>query len=211
MENKINIAEILKDCPKGTKLYSPICGECEFSKISDRDGNLFIEVKANDECFLLNECGYYWYTTHGECLLYPSKDQRDWTKFQRPIKPKFKVGDIIRYRYYDREPLRVKKNQQNGYLLSNGDTLMFQDESAWEIPTDKFDIATLKPFESKVLVRSDNHNLWKPAIFGMKAEYRTNAHYVLGGNCWTQCIPYEGNEHLLGTANDCNNYYKTWE
>ena len=29
----INIAEILRDCPKGTKLYSPICGDCTFEKI----------------------------------------------------------------------------------------------------------------------------------------------------------------------------------
>lgn len=30
MENEINIAEILKDCPKGMELYSPIYGEYNF-------------------------------------------------------------------------------------------------------------------------------------------------------------------------------------
>lgn len=34
MENKINIAELLKDCPKGTKLYSPLCGECYFDRLN---------------------------------------------------------------------------------------------------------------------------------------------------------------------------------
>lgn len=33
MEKEINIAEILKDKPQGTKLYSPICGECKLSYI----------------------------------------------------------------------------------------------------------------------------------------------------------------------------------
>ena len=33
MENKINIAEILRDMPKGTKLYSPLFGKCEYIAI----------------------------------------------------------------------------------------------------------------------------------------------------------------------------------
>ena len=34
--------------------------------------------------------------------------------------------------------------------------------------------------------------------------------YVVGGGKWEHCIPYEGNEHLLGTTNDCDEFYKTW-
>lgn len=33
----------------------------------------------------------------------------------------------------------------------------------------------------------------------------------LNGSGFYQCIPYEDNEHLLGTTNDCDEYYKTWE
>ncbi len=72
----------------------------------------------------------------------------------------------------------------------------------------KFDITTLKPFESKVLVRLDSKCIWEAAIFGF---FSDNFFHVLGGNSGKQCIPYEGNEHLLGTANDCNEYYKNWE
>lgn len=71
----------------------------------------------------------------------------------------------------------------------------------------KFDITTLKPFESKVLVRLDSKCIWEAAIFGF---FSDNFFHVLGGNSGKQCIPYEGNEHLLGTANDCNEYYKNW-
>ena len=28
---------------------------------------------------------------------------------------------------------------------------------------------------------------------------------------WNMCIPYEGNEHLHNTTNDCDDYYKNWE
>ena len=37
------------------------------------------------------------------------------------------------------------------------------------------------------------------------------AFYAVGGCVFEQCIPYEGNEHLRGTTNDCDDYYKTWE
>ena len=44
MENKINIAEILRDMPKSTKLYSPLFGKCEFAKIDTDEGKDFIHV-----------------------------------------------------------------------------------------------------------------------------------------------------------------------
>ena len=42
-------------------------------------------------------------------------------------------------------------------------------------------------------------------------EIPLSAYGVVGGICWAQCIPYEGNEHLLGKTDDCDEYYKTWE
>lgn len=57
-----------------------------------------------------------------------------------------------------------------------------------------------KPFD-KVLVRYDNQHVWQIDFF---------SHYVRGVECpykcltrdFNQCIPYEGNEHLLGTTDD---------
>lgn len=83
-------------------------------------------------------------------------------------------------------------------------------KTTWEgfVPPNKFDITTLKPFESRVLVRVSENGLWKPAIFGF---YSNIDFYVLGGYVWSQCIPYEDNKHLLGTTDDCDDFYKTWE
>ena len=56
----------------------------------------------------------------------------------------------------------------------------------------------LKPFD-KVLIRDINAERWKASFFSYKEE----SHYVsIEGRCWNQCIPYEGNEHLLGTTED---------
>lgn len=58
-----------------------------------------------------------------------------------------------------------------------------------------------KPFE-KVLVRDDKDGRWTPAIFGYKNTGNSEFKYIVcGGFCWKYCIPYEGNEHLLGTTN----------
>lgn len=90
MENKINIAEILKDCPKGMKLYSLIYGEVEFSLIDDTNDNYPICIKTNLGSFVnfTKDGRYAIRFPTAECLLFPSSEMRDWTKF-------FKRGDIV--------------------------------------------------------------------------------------------------------------------
>lgn len=89
MNENINLVEILKDCPKLTKLYSTIFGEVEF-----------IECDNLYQIIVIKETKYYCFTSEGvfifkgikyntgECTLFPSKDQRDWSKF-KVKKPKF--------------------------------------------------------------------------------------------------------------------------
>lgn len=90
MENKINIAEILKDCSKGMKLYSPICGEVEFNEIDIDNERHPIALKSCRGTINFAEDGHFCaaYDT-AECMLFPSSKMRDWTKF-------FKRGDVVR-------------------------------------------------------------------------------------------------------------------
>ena len=85
-KENLNLVEILKDCPEGTKLYSPIYGDVEFVRIEDRNRTYPIQVKSKDEFFCFTAQGKRY--EQGECLLFPSREQRDWTKF-RIKKPKF--------------------------------------------------------------------------------------------------------------------------
>ena len=80
---KLNLCEILKDCPKGTKLYSPIFGEVDFEKIRS-DNEYAIITKKGSYTATFTEEGFYRTDVDGECLLFPSKDQRDWSKFNAP-------------------------------------------------------------------------------------------------------------------------------
>lgn len=54
----------------------------------------------------------------------------------------------------------------------------------------------LKPFD-KVLVRDFEDQAWQVSLFGYKD---ANNYYCCNGSCWNQCIPYIGNESLLGTT-----------
>ena len=88
MNENLNLVEILKDCPKGTKLYSIIHGEVEFIGISD-NGLYRIELKTENEGFAcVTSDGRHLNFLGGECILFPSKHQRDWSKFKIK-KPKF--------------------------------------------------------------------------------------------------------------------------
>lgn len=79
MENKIDIAALLKDCPKGTRLYSTICGECLLIK-EDTGHPIAVESEMSANRFTFNEHGQW--SPNGECLLFPSKEVRDWTYFR---------------------------------------------------------------------------------------------------------------------------------
>ena len=95
-KNMTNIAELLKDAPKGMKLYSSLFGEVTFVKI-DKQSDYPIcvtDYKGNGKSF--TEFGVY-FADHldAECLLFPSKDRRTWEGWKLPVKPKFKVGDWV--------------------------------------------------------------------------------------------------------------------
>lgn len=86
MEEMINIAKILKNKPKGTRLYSPIFGECAFSLVREETDDICVK-KHNGEKAFFDSKGLY--NALGECLLFPSREMRDWSKFS------WKKGDVL--------------------------------------------------------------------------------------------------------------------
>ena len=98
MNENLNLAEILKDCPEGTKLYSPVYGDVELMKViqvedeflSPIEDDIYpIKIKLNNNSLdNFTKDGRMFEDYNGECMLFPSKDQRDWSKFKAK-KPKF--------------------------------------------------------------------------------------------------------------------------
>ena len=84
MNENIDLTKILKDCPKGTKLYSTVFGEVKFMGIKE-NASYPIIVKVNNENFeSFTADGRIIVYFDGDCTLLPSKDQRDWSKFKAP-------------------------------------------------------------------------------------------------------------------------------
>lgn len=230
MENKINIAEILKDCPKGMKLYSPIFGEVKFDGLQENtvsvlstyyDGRgIFNSFKENGSFFF----GY----SQSECLLFPSSEMRDWTKF-------FKRGDVVIkngggmavvFDGWANDAYTEFNTTVNLYCDNNTgeeevcDTLLFRKateeerkqfvKKAERILNGKYNPETLqvepvkptcpfKPFD-KVLVRDDDEKKWRASLFAYYDE-NSKLPYVCIPYVHTQCIPYnEHTAHLLGTT-----------
>jgi hypothetical protein len=113
MENKnLNLVDILKDCPKGTKLYSIIFGVVDFEYIENEEIIVTNNISGDTETFNLNGSWHYGYTD--ECTLFPAKDQRDWSKFN--IEPKF---DINTLKPFDKVLVRNGNDRWTCTLFSN--------------------------------------------------------------------------------------------
>ena len=92
MNENLDLTKILEGCPKGTEFYSPLFGEVAFVKISD--GRIIVDCTRINRQVMFNTVGKYVMNEmrysddlgnhfHSvECLLFPSKEQRDWSKFE---------------------------------------------------------------------------------------------------------------------------------
>ena len=164
MNENIDLTKILKGCPKGTKFYNSVYGDVRFERIVENVSYPIILSICNDRCNEINvtKKGLHYKDCNGECVLFPSKKYRDWSKFER----------------------------------------------FWDTKVEKFDPKTLHPFD-KVLVR-DEDGYWAAAIFSHIDDSIHGA--VCCGDFGEQCIPYnEETKHLVGTTDDCPEYYKWWE
>lgn len=119
-------------------------------------------------------------------------------------KNKFAIGDTITN---GKLVGKIRSRDVDSYQLEDGTYVFFNEVHNWKLAPNKFDITTLIPFESKVLVRNDNGQRWIPAFWGGKREDG----YVTTFGWSKYCVPYEGNKHLLDKTNDCDSFYKTWE
>ena len=127
METKINIAEILENKSQGTKLYSLTYGDCFYQEYT---GDFGIECQSqNGVQFNLDEYGRY--CIEGECILFPSKEMRDWRKFA------WKKGDVlisndgkkeVFFNGFTDDTYALFKAKHGFEVLSNGNTIYIANE-----------------------------------------------------------------------------------
>ena len=128
--------------------------------------------------------------------------------------PKFKVGNRVKSKINQYE-YTIADIRKDVYIMNYatdkfGYHVPFCNEDNFELIPNKFDINTLKPFD-KVLVRDNDIKEWCISFFSHCNGLETYKYSCINSYGYARCIPYEGNEHLLGTTNDCDDFYKTWE
>ena len=84
MNENIDLLKILKYCPKGFELYSPIVGYVTFDNINLKFNHPIIVYDKEEREFTFSKDGKYFADYDGECCLFPSKEQKDWSKFTAP-------------------------------------------------------------------------------------------------------------------------------
>ena len=327
METEINIVEILKDKPQGTKLYSSACGKCKLEEVDDKSFKIsFYNSKfgfMNGGEGHLDKNGKLY--DDGECVVFPSKEMRDWRKFDwkkgdvlvnkdgdvyiiferfvddtycsflgkyylwkenndteqfyekerlltsdfqkagkdaaqtyintieerlggklnreslevEKTQPKFKDGDIVALVVRKCTHIAIFQSRQGAYIgfhavLCQNDELLLEEPFREDVGDIELRLATdsekqqlfealakeskqwdagkkmiidlkqkveLKPFD-KVLVRHQKTEEWSANIFSHTDKTDEYLDYVCVNGRWEFCIPYEGNESLLGTTKD---------
>ena len=162
MNENLDLTKILEGCPKGIDFYHTVYGTVLFDSI-DLDSEYPIRfIVGKNQVNSVTKSGLAISDYKGECVLFLSKDQRDWSKFER----------------------------------------------FWDKPkVERFDPKTLQPFD-KVLIRNVDNGFWNAAFFSYIAGQWVNC----VGSGTAECIPYnEETKHLLGTKEDCPEFYKWWE
>ena len=306
MENKINLVELLKDCPKGMELNCALYDNCTFDGIEDV-GYIDILVNTPSGRIRLSKEGcYIRHDENAKCVIFP-KGKTTWEGFEPPCQ--FKNGDVIikkdyiaiishiesngriwyhcwyntKYKYCkiktdfgigcinDNDKIRFATEEEKEKLFNvikdNGckwnpetktleklivpnfkigdkvkhkcdknntvititglkhdyyyiqycnnneytsEKISFKEQDKYElIVPKKFDITTFKPFD-KVLARCSTLEKWRIQFFEKYDKTCKYPFICMGYNKYKQCIPYEGNEHLLDTADNCDEFYTIW-
>ena len=125
---------------------------------------------------------------------------------EKLVEPKFKVGDRVKYRSGE-IVYRIVQITEDSYVFDNLSSIPISIEHMYNLVPNKFDITTLKAFD-KVLYRMHHNDTWLAGFYNVCIK---NKNFVIGLSAVPYCIPYENNQHLLGTTNDCDDFYKTWE
>lgn len=229
MDEQINIAAILKDKPKNTKLWSPALGEVRYDCISKYTSYpVYVKYGVNGNGFGFTESGKI--KEAGECLLFPSKEMRDWEKFA------WQKGDVVKndkdhlcifdswasddytlfyVRYYgkDYDEDKMIAYTRKWSKVTDSNLIKQYISDIEEVKGGKLNLSTLEieyepkpvkkhdfqPFD-KVLVRNAKDEVWLPRLFA----YEGDTYIVCtDGNDYQYCIPYnESTKHLLGTTKD---------
>jgi hypothetical protein len=143
----------------------------------------------------MREAGYLWDAEKKE--------------LRKIFEPQFKVGDDIKTGNTI-DTIAEIDYATRSYLCKSGRTIWFENQDLWHLaPKPHYDISNFHA-GMPVLVRADNACRWDYSVFSRITGNEDWKFAVCNGVSFTQCIPFEGNETLLGTTDKCDKQYINW-
>lgn len=174
----MNVANILANMQSGTRLYSALHGKTvELVKVIDGNRRP-IKIRQIGDSFSSAYDSFFEdgsFIKGGECMLFPSEYIRVWSYLDD-----FK-GTA------EEEAERLISEMSTKKLLWDKEHLRFRKKEQ-----------SFKPYD-KVLVRDTDLQDWTVDLFGYECSSSAYKYHCVG-SAWTQCIPYKGNESLLGKS-----------
>lgn len=215
--------------PKGKTTWEGFVPPCEFKKES-KDERIKTAIlnhlkkwwgnSQDDVCGIHIEDAIAWLEKQSEkpqgksaleAINEEKIDNQNCVKPTDKIEPKFKVGDKIIHKDDPNVIYTITDIVDDCYYCGANLCFSFDYQDDYKLVYNKFDISTLKPYD-KVLARDNDSQKWDAELFNFYDNESEDYHFRLVGTlCARYCIPFMGNEHLLGTTDDCNEFYKTWE
>ena len=206
MNENIDLKKILKHCPRGTRLYTTTFGYVNFKMLipsSEYPIIVYCKEEINEKSFTVD--GKFMKNYDAECTLFPSKDQRDWSKFSAPwyqndesIKPKFKVGDVIRHKETNKDDVyKISKVYDDSYGIVGFAWMIYMKyQDQYELVSNKFDPKTLKPFD-RVIIRNVR-DVWTCTLFSHISNKPDSRYiYVTCESVHKYCIPTMTKPNIL--------------
>ena len=183
MNEKINLCEILKDCPVGVEFWSPLADVVKFGGIYNNQINVtlsdntewYIEPNGKMKIVELTAKSFI----SAEIMLYPSKDQRDWSKFSAPWyqNGKIKKFDPRTLRPFDK--ILVRDSRIENWYAAQFSHIAFD--------LSEYDLDDCEEALDFIICTT-------------------------GSTDFNYCIPFnDDTKHLVGTSEDALEVYKYWE
>lgn len=207
----LDLTKILKDCPNGTLLYSPIFGNVEFAGIyPDRDPYPIALLHDDHQTVYFTCDGRFLDSPYSELLLFPSNDNRDWSKWTKPATT-FSVGDYIRYNGIG-EILRITSISEDGKIFAKSITngtgfTCIRKEYIEKI--EQYGIERFKAGDA-VLTRDDAEFKWTYAILSHVDDEEPEYRFRFLPVGMRYCIPYnDETKDLVGSTKMPSKFYVT--
>lgn len=157
--------------------------------------------------------------SHTRQLIMRLAELGDYSELELPVEPKFKAEDRIVSKSGKSTIYRIISlhEERREYIVEiehkdyheSCPWIAFEDQDDYELaPKPHYAIANFHA-GMPVLVRDDESNDWRYVQFSHTRKM-PSFRFVAGAFAWQQCIPFEGNEHLLGTTDMPSEEYINW-